>query len=276
MSRDTDPSSNEHRNRVAGLWALLTQSGNWPEKADELLAELGQVSQPQSVSNQENETLLSLAVDDALKGVDISTHYPTFFQQMLVDQELRQAFLAALEDLEQQQSIPSPLSDSLPASFDFLKTPAIKPIIEYKSHAKWRLIWQNTIEQIQQIFFSAAQFEPAYRSDDYLEDNWFTLFRNEVEIDQTAVTVVLEAVRLLATPDTLQLQIAVGVAPDSDETVERLPNLNVRLTWGGYDHVVTVTQRGRAAFPPVPLSLVLDETQQRVTSDMRLIVEPAL
>lgn len=276
MSRDIDPSSNEQHDLLAGLRALLDQPGNWPEKADELLAKLGQVSQPEFVSDQENETLLSLVVDDALKGVDISTRSPAFFQQMLVDQELRQAFLAALEDLEKPSSVSFPLPDSPPLNFDFLKASTIKPTVEYVSHAKWRLIWQDTLERIQQTFFSAAQFEPAYRSDNYLEDNWFTLLRDEVEIDQMQVAVVLEAMRLLATPDLLQLQIVIGIALDSGEMLEHLPNLNARLTWGTYDQVVTVSQRGRTTFPPLPLSLVLDETRQRVTSDLRLIVEPAL
>lgn len=276
MSRNIDPSSNEQHYLLAGLRALLDQPGNWPEKADELLAKLGQVSQPEFVSDQENETLLSLMVDDALKGVDISTRYPAFYQQMLVDVELRQAFLTALEDLEKPASASVQLTDRSPLNFDFLKAPSIKPTIEFVSRANWRLIWQDTLERIQQTFFSSAQFEPAYRSDNYLEDNWFTLLRDEVEIDQMQVAVVLEAMRRLATPDLLQLQIVIGIALDSGEMLERLPNFNARVTWGVYDHVVTVSQRGRTTFPPLPLDLVLDGTHQRVTSDLRLIVEPAL
>lgn len=276
MSSHIDPLLDGQDNAFAALRALLNQSEDWPEEADQLLAHLSQSPQSSSTSDRENETLLSLAVDDALKGVDISIRYPAFFQQMLVDQDLRQAFLDTLEALEKHADDPIAISTVPQHTFDFLLASIVKPIVEYVSPAKWRLSWQATLDQIQHTFFTAAQFEPAYRSNDYLEDNWVTLFRDEIEINQAQVNVVLEGVRLLAAPDMLQLQIAVGVTPDPGEMTERLPDLTAHLTWGPYDHLVTVTQRGRATFPPLPLSLVWDETNLRVTSDLRLIVEPAL
>jgi hypothetical protein len=97
-----------------------------------------------------------------------------------------------------------------------------------------------------------------------------------VDIDQAQVSVVLEAVRLITVPDQLQLHIAVGVTPDQAAATDRLPDMRARLIWGAYDQAVTITQRGRATFPPLPLNLVLDETHQRITSDLRLVVEPAL
>ncbi len=257
----------------AALRALLKQPENWPDSADRLLSHLGQVLPLDPIPDREDETLLSLAVDDALRGVDISIRYPLFFQQLLVDQDLRQAFLDTLEALESQTI---PVSASPKPSLDFLSTPPLQPMLEFVSPIQWRLVWQAALDQIQQIFFSADQFQPAYRSDDYLEDAWFTLFRNEIDIDQAHVSVVLEAVRLIATPDQLQLHIAVGVTPDPTATPDRLPDLRAQLMWGAYDQAVTITQRGRATFPPLPLKLVLDETHQRITSDLQLIVEPAL
>ena len=276
MSSHINPLPGEPHDVLAALRALADQPDNWPDKADRLIANLGQIPQSDLVFDQENETLLSLVLDDALKGVDISSRYPVFFQQLLNDQDLRQTFLDALEALEAQPSESIVVSHSPQPVFDFLKAPTAKPIIEFVSPAKWRLIWQAALDQIQSIFFSAAQFEPVYRSDDYLEDNWVTLFRDEIEINQAQVNVVLEAVRLLAAPDMLQLQIAVSVTPDPGEMTDRLPDLTAHLTWGLYDHSVTITQRGRATFPSLPLSLVLDETNQHVTSDLQLIVEPAL
>ncbi|MBI5567769.1 MAG: hypothetical protein HY870_22910 [Chloroflexi bacterium] len=258
---------------LATLRALLNQPDNWPEQADRLLAHLDQSSRSGDWPDYEDETLLSLAVDDALKGIDISRRYPAFFQRMLVDHDLRQAFLDTLGALD-SQAVPASVSPQL--SLDFLSTSSRRLIREFVSPARWRLVWQAALDQIQQIFFSADQFQPAYRSDDYLEDAWFTLFRNEIDIDQAHVSVVLEAVRLIATPDQLQLHIAVGVTPDQAATTDRLPDLRAQLIWGTYDQAVTITQRGRATFPPLPLNLVLDETHQRVASDLRLIVEPAL
>lgn len=276
MSSHIDPLLDGQHSVLTALRALLNHPEDWPEEADHLLAHWNQLPQPGSTSDQENETLLSLAVDDALKGVDISIRYPAFFQQMLVDQDLQQAFLDTLDALEKHADNPSAIPTVPQHTFDFLLASTVKPIVEYVSPAKWRLTWQATLEQIQNTFFAAAQFEPAYRSDDYLEDAWFTLFRNEVEIDRAQASVVLEAVRLIATPDMLQLHIAVGITPDQSETTVQLPDLRAQLTWGPYDQVVTVTQRGRATFPSLPLNFVLDETHQHITSDLRLIVEPAI
>jgi hypothetical protein len=258
---------------LAALRALRKQPENWPEQADRLLAHLDQSSRTGDWPDHEDETLLSLAVDDALKGIDISRRYPAFFQRLLVDQALRHAFLDTLEALESQST--SLTADPQP-DLNFLNTPTLLPMLEFVSPARWRLVWQAALDQIQQIFFSAAQFEPIYRSDDYLEDAWFTLFRNEIDIDRAHVSVVLEAARLITTPDQLQLHIAVGVTPDQTATTDRLPDLRAQLLWGAYDQAVTITQRGRATFPPLPLNLVLDEASQRITSDLRLIVEPAL
>ena len=50
--------------------------------------------------------MLSLVVHDALEGVDISTHYPAFYQRMLADNELREAFLDTLDLLRREQAGP--------------------------------------------------------------------------------------------------------------------------------------------------------------------------
>ncbi|MFZ0547291.1 MAG: hypothetical protein WAM60_17735 [Candidatus Promineifilaceae bacterium] len=44
--------------------------------------------------------MLSLIINDALDGVDISRHYPVYFERLLNDSVLREAFLDTLEILE--------------------------------------------------------------------------------------------------------------------------------------------------------------------------------
>jgi len=257
----------------AVLQALRDQLENWPQQADQLLAHVAQSAPLSDQPDQEDDTLLSLAVDDALKGVDISIRYPAFFQRLLADAALRRDFLAILDAIEGQ---PISLAAGPQPNLDFLRAAPLQPALEIVSPARWRLIWQAAVDQIQSIFFSAAQFEPIFRSDDDLEDAWFTLFRNEVDIDQAHASVVLEAVRLMAAPDQLQLHLAVGLTPDRATATDRLPDLRAHLIWGGYDQTVIITQRGRATFPPLPLDSILDATAQRITADLQLIVEPAL
>jgi len=273
MSNQLSPASADESDARAVVRNLIDQPDNWPATADKLLARLSQASQPAAFSDQEDEALLSLVVDDAAKGVDISSRYPDFFQRLLEDDDLRQAFLEALEVIENRSA---PRLTAAERDLNFLHTPTLRPILEFTSPARWRLRWQAALEQLQQIFFAADQFQPVYRSADFLEDNWFTLFRDEIDIDQLRANVVLEAVRLMTAPDQLQLHIAVGLTPDWTATPQRLPDIRAHLTWGTYDQTVLITQRGRAVFPPLPLNLILDEAAQRITADLRLIVEPAL
>jgi hypothetical protein len=46
------------------------------------------------------DEILSLLVDEALKGVDVKTRYPDGYQQLLDNHELRQIFLDSLVGLE--------------------------------------------------------------------------------------------------------------------------------------------------------------------------------
>lgn len=259
---------------LAMLRAALAQPDQWPEQADRLLAQLTQLTPDAAGPGHEDDALLSLAIDDALNGLDISVRYPAFFQQLLADADLRQAFLEALEALEKQPGDVAPSTVGARPSLAFLDARATQPVIEFTSPANWRLKWQAALAQLQSIFFTAAA--PVYRSADYLEDAWFTLFRDEVNIDRMRASVVLEAVRLMTSPDQLQLHLAVGIALDRAKTPDRFPDLRARLTWGDYDQAVIITRRGRATFPPVPLNLVMNESTQHMTADLRLIVEPAL
>jgi hypothetical protein len=52
--------------------------------------------------NTENSELLSLLVDETLKGVDVKSVYPDGYQQLLDNPELRQIFLDTLAGLEDE------------------------------------------------------------------------------------------------------------------------------------------------------------------------------
>lgn len=48
--------------------------------------------------------MLSIMVNDALVGIDVMKKYPAFYSRMLVDGELRAAFLDILDLLEQSRT----------------------------------------------------------------------------------------------------------------------------------------------------------------------------
>ncbi len=90
------------REKLAALRrALKTAQDSWPTSADRLQDDLAQFSEADITA--EDNAMLSLVVDEALQGVDIVKTYPDFYQQLLANAELRQAFLNALEMLEGDQ-----------------------------------------------------------------------------------------------------------------------------------------------------------------------------
>jgi hypothetical protein len=95
QSKKNDISSNDGdlstlRERLMGLNA-------WPEAGDEFLALLP-VSRWHAppLTDEDNEWLLIVA-RDTLRGLDIGSNYPAFFQKLITNPKLRQAFLTELD-----------------------------------------------------------------------------------------------------------------------------------------------------------------------------------
>jgi hypothetical protein len=64
------------------------------------LADLSRWDQDPAPCSEADLDLLSLVIDEALGGVDISRRFPTFWAKLLASAELREAFLESLELLE--------------------------------------------------------------------------------------------------------------------------------------------------------------------------------
>ncbi len=154
----------------------------------------------------------------------------------------------------------------------FLTAPSLQPIIK-KRKDKWQISWQRTIEQLQALF---SPSELAYRSDPTLyDDPWFTLLREEVEIDETLYAIALECTLSENNQESLSpfLNIAVTVG----NTAER-PQFPIQtsLQWGQYNGVLRILEEGRARFPDVPFTMIFDEDNKNVTSELNLIIEPVV
>lgn len=221
--------------------------------------------------------MLSFILDDALRGVDIKSQYPTFYRRMLENGKLRRAFLDGLDILERSRSgslepLPGPPWQDL----SFLRTELVFRTVEWAAGRKWRAVWQQTIGQLQMVFFPTTQQQNVVHrgEDNLLENKWFSLFRDEVEIDRVIYAVLLEASTQMEDPEALDITLAVGITSQTSEE-ELIPAaLLVNLKWGNYQQVMRVTERGWANFPPLPLTEVLDESGNYFIADLRLSLEP--
>jgi len=87
---------------LADLRQKLLALNVWPEAGDEFLALLPASRWHSPPLTDEDSEWLKIVAKDVLKGVDIGANFPAFFQKLITNQQLRQAFL---EELELQTTI---------------------------------------------------------------------------------------------------------------------------------------------------------------------------
>lgn len=91
----TEPSAND--GDLSALRERLLGLNVWPEAGDEFLALLP-VSRWDAppLTDEDNEWLLIVA-RDSLRGLDIGSNYPAFFQKLITNPKLRQAFMDEID-----------------------------------------------------------------------------------------------------------------------------------------------------------------------------------
>lgn len=240
-------------------------SGRTPQTGlEELLPHLQQFSSNSSPAGKDNLEMLSLIVDEALQGVDIEQEYPQFFAEMVKNEELYNTFLDALEALEDERdgkSEPLPFPPSQDLSFLVRLNPSRK--ISQAGPTNWRITFQQTVQQLQQLF-GLLPPAPLLRHD-FEEDGPVILFRDRLELAGRPLNILLEGEQ--PTSETLQLFVSLSnMAP-------LRPEIQLHLTWAGYDQYLTLTPPGRYPFPPIPLATVWDEGQRSFTAGLQLELE---
>jgi len=82
---------------VATLRCRLRELRVWPEAGDEFLELLRQSRWHSPPLTESDRRWLPLVIEDVVNGVDIGSHYPAFFQKLLMSSALRETFLDALD-----------------------------------------------------------------------------------------------------------------------------------------------------------------------------------
>lgn len=204
--------------------------------------------------------MLSLIVSEALNGEDISTSHPAFYNQLLENAELRQAFLDALAVIEAERAGQlTALPGISPINLDFLDKETAPPAIEKNNKQNWRVTWQRTLEQIRSIFLPPT---PAYRSDlDLLEDPWFTLLREQLKSDEVTYDIALDCTLSAESDNALTTYVSLAVTWEAAQKTAPFP-LRAELQWGDYQASITLTEEGRLRLPDIPMDQIFDPAQQ--------------
>lgn len=235
-----------------------------PRRLAEHLAKLDQRSGQIPPKEQE---MLSLMVSRALSGENLAEHYPDFYQKLLQNAELREAFLDALIAIEEDRAgtfspIPNPVLD-----LNFLQQIPVQPQINLASKNTWNVIWQKTLEELNAIL---SPPDLVYRAEqDLLEEPWFTLLRDEIPVAGITYSITLECSLANELENQLAVYVVLAVTPDTPPAKPNFP-LHAELQWGPYQQRVEIPSEGRVRFPDIPLEIIFDPSSNQPRAGLSL------
>lgn len=244
-----------------------TEFEQWPQTADSLMTLFTQPAQPPG-SDERDDHMLSLIVSDALSGIDIAQRYPSFYQKMMGNPWLFQAFLDAFDLLKADgEDALTLLPKAASRDLSFLKeTPSEQPKVAQSSKGDWQVTWQLLVDELRRLLFPSPGL--AYRrAVAPLEDESFLVLHEEVEVSGQLLEVMLEAVHPVARPEILRLQVL--VASEGKQTDAAM---QASLSWGRYAETAVLDKYGQAQFPPLRLEVFLDESDQVNMGNLQLVL----
>lgn len=242
---------------------LAIDTAAWPASADALFTDL-----LPSADDTEDDVMLVMLVQDALRGEDVPRKYPTAYRRLLANGRLRQTFLDLLTALDPNE--PSTMPPLPKPDLSFLQTAVSpQPTIRH-TPSGWQAAWHLLSDYLTGRL--PAPMSPAYRSsyDALLDEQSIILLEGEFTVAEMQLNILLEANLSAENPDAPTLLLLVA----ADNDAEALP-LQAAITWGSYKATAVLDAYGQASFPPIPLDMVLTESGQSFTADLRLLLEAA-
>ena len=274
MNSDQQPSTEPEwaRKRLRDIEAKIEDSEKLQRDVEALKKALKSFRESEKSAEENELDLLSLIVAEASKGINIAKRFPRFFQKLLENEELREVFLdllALFEEGDASEKIPASLKDLESTDLEFLNSSTSPAKTEQTHPDAWRVHWLRTIRQLQDIIAPSALVsrEDVVAFDDF----WVTFLRDEVEIRDLIVAVVLEGV-LNESAEQLDLVLKVAVS-DSASHTERKPNLRASLNWGEYDYTARIEENGVFSFPALELDSVFNIQKGAIIVGFELILE---
>jgi hypothetical protein len=249
------------------------RSDRWKNKkaAKNLQDDLSAIDSGTSFLSMEENEMLSLMVDETLKGVDIKIHYPDFYRRLFSNAMLRQTFLDILELAESEkkgETVPFPAVGE--PNLAFLNKRRLQSGIEKVDDHHWQIKWQKTVEQLQAVFSPPTL---VYRSDASLfDDAWFPVLRGEANLSGSIYSVLLECGISKEKEEALSASLNLAVTLESPTSFSQFP-IYATLHWGKYNETLKMTEEGRARFPDIPFVIPFDEQNQSIASGLDLTLK---
>jgi hypothetical protein len=248
------------------------KSSKREESIKRLIMDLRKIKSDIFAASSTDVEMLSMILDEVIKGVDIAERYPSFYQKLMQDAELRAMFLDTLESIEKDQqeeltALPIPGEVRL----DFLNKVFLQPTVtELKNHS-WQASWQRSIQQLQQIF---SPPKLVYRSEpDLFDGPWFTLVQGEVEVGESSYEIRLECAPSTDGDDSFSISLTVTSEGLTD--VVQYP-IGATLAWGSYRESIILATPGKARFPDISMLGIFDDEKEKIRAGLNLTIETSL
>jgi len=257
-----EPASEVDKKIAALHQRLATDAAAWPASANALFADL-----VASAEEMEDDVMLVMLVQDALRGEDLPGKYPEAYRRLLANGRLRQTFLDLLTALDPNESSAMP---PLPKpDLSFLHTAVSPQPTVRHTPSGWQAAWQLLGDYLARCF--PAPMSPVYRSayDSLLDEQSIILLEDDFTIAGSQLNVLLEINLDVANAGLPTLLLSVAVTHGVE-----LPPLQASVTWGSYEATAVLDAYGQAFFPPLEVATVLDENGQTFSADLSLTLEP--
>jgi hypothetical protein len=240
---------------------LTTDAAAWPPSANTLFDDLSASS-----DSMEDDAMLVLIVQDALRGVDVPRQYPEAYRHLLTNGRLRQTFLDLLAALEPNQ--PSAMPPMPKPDLSFLHTAVSPQPTVRHTPSGWQAAWQLLGDYLTRCF--PAPMSPVYRSayDNLLDEQSVILLEDEFDIGGSQVSLLLEVNLDVENPGEPTLLLFVAAMSGAEP-----PPLQASVTWGSYHATAVLDRYGQAFFSPLDVAAVLDESGQAFGADLSLTLE---
>lgn len=246
-------------------------NGKRTKARQKLAADLAGLASDRAFISMEENEMLSLMVDEALKGVDIKTLYPDFYSQLFSNAVLRHTFLDTLELFEAEKEgklalVPAGEKPKL----DFLTKKSTSSNIQKLENERLQVKLQKNIQQLKNIF-SPPQL--AYKDDANLfDDNWFTVLRDEIELGASSYSILLECGISKQTEDALSASLNIAMTLETAKPSSE-SSIHATLQWGKYSETLTLAKEERARFPDIPFSATFNQQTQEIIAGLELVLE---
>lgn len=258
--------------RLNAIRKELKDSGKLPEPANRLWFHLAK-DEPDK-PDQGDDVMLSVVIDDAMDGVDITERYPEFYRRMLQNPKMFQEFLDALELLEADRVGTLEDVPALAVAVQEKRPKDTEPEIILNGPRAWIARWMQGVDQLSSIFMDFGPvLQPEYRRGlGMLDEHPMSLISSHLSVENTDLGVRLTAA-LSDDPDSMDLQLMVALLDDDSEAV-RSNSLEASIQWGDYYQTSSIDEEGRAFFPPLPISAIMDNSGESVNTELLLMLHP--